>query len=128
MSQAAVYSYDSRCHGGITTCPQGQASGKLCSAEYRHRAHKLDESGPDIPTGDNLVSALTTTERGLAYLRARTFPALTPILDLLCFGCCFSRQRLSRVAEGTGPLKPQQPGATAKVLIPAQGGRNKILD
>ena len=39
-----------------------------------------------------------------------------------------TRQRLSRVAEGTGPLKPQQPGATAKVLIPAQVGRDKILD
>ena len=31
-------------------------------------------------------------------------------------------QRLSRVAEGTGPLKPQQPGPCAKVLIPAQWG------
>ena len=31
-------------------------------------------------------------------------------------------QRLSRVAEGTGPTKPQQPGAVAKVLIPAQWG------
>jgi hypothetical protein len=41
---------------------------------------------------------------------------------------CFNQQRLSRVAEGTGPLKPQQPGANAKVLIPAQVGRDKILD
>jgi hypothetical protein len=32
------------------------------------------------------------------------------------------RQRLSRVAEGTGPKTPQQPGASAKVLIPAQWG------
>ena len=31
-------------------------------------------------------------------------------------------QRLSRVAEGTGPLTPQQPGPCAKVLIPAQWG------
>lgn len=31
-----------------------------------------------------------------------------------------NRQRLSRVAEGTGPKKPQQPGASAKVLIPAR--------
>lgn len=33
-----------------------------------------------------------------------------------------NRQRLSRVAEGTGPKTPQQPGASAKVLIPAQWG------
>ena len=33
-----------------------------------------------------------------------------------------NHQRLSRVAEGTGPMKPQQPGAIAKVLIPAQWG------
>jgi hypothetical protein len=32
------------------------------------------------------------------------------------------QQRLSRVVEGTGPATPQQPGATAKVLIPAQWG------
>jgi hypothetical protein len=74
------------------------------------------------------MSALTAPEQGLAYPRTRTTPPLTPILVLLCFGCCFNRQRLSRVAEGTGPLKPQQPGATAKVLIPAQVGRDKILD
>jgi hypothetical protein len=30
------------------------------------------------------------------------------------------RRRLSRVAEGTGPKKPQQPGAIAKVLTPAR--------
>src|ERR1700745_2291118 len=29
-------------------------------------------------------------------------------------------QRLFRVAEGTGPLKPQQPGPWAEVLIPAR--------
>lgn len=33
------------------------------------------------------------------------------------------QQRLSRVAEGTGPETPQQPGAIAKVLIPARGER-----
>jgi len=33
-----------------------------------------------------------------------------------------NQQRLSRVAEGTGPKTPQQPGASAKVLIPAQWG------
>jgi|SRR5690242_17337135 len=33
------------------------------------------------------------------------------------------RQRLSRVAEGTGPTKPQQPGPRTKVLIPARWGR-----
>jgi hypothetical protein len=30
------------------------------------------------------------------------------------------QRRLSRVAEGTGPLKPQQPGSYAQVLLPAQ--------
>jgi hypothetical protein len=39
------------------------------------------------------------------------------ILDLLPY-----QQRLSRVAEGTGPTTPQQPGPCAKVLIPAQWG------
>ena len=29
-------------------------------------------------------------------------------------------RRLSRVAEGTGPMKPQQPGSNAPVLLPAQ--------
>jgi hypothetical protein len=53
---------------------------------------------------------------------------LTASLVLIFCVRCFNRQRLSRVAEGTGPLKPQQPGATAKVLIPAQVGRDKILD
>jgi len=33
-----------------------------------------------------------------------------------------NKQRLSRVAEGTGPTTPQQPGASAKVLTPAQWG------
>jgi hypothetical protein len=79
-----------------------------------------------LDTGE--FAARSASERGLACLRMRTIPALTPILVLLCSGCCFNRQRLSRVAEGTGPLKPQQPGATAKVLIPAQVGRDKILD
>jgi len=32
------------------------------------------------------------------------------------------QQRLSRVAEGTGPKTPQQPGPSTKVLIPAQWG------
>jgi hypothetical protein len=32
------------------------------------------------------------------------------------------QQRLSRVVEGTGPKTPQQPGANAKVLIPASVG------
>jgi len=32
------------------------------------------------------------------------------------------QQRLSRVAEGTGPTTPQQPGPCTKVLIPAQWG------
>ncbi len=39
------------------------------------------------------------------------------ILDLLPY-----QQRLSRVAEGTGPTTPQQPGPCTKVLIPAQWG------
>jgi hypothetical protein len=30
------------------------------------------------------------------------------------------QRRLSRVAEGSGPMKPQQPGSNALVLIPAQ--------
>ena len=55
-------------------------------------------------------------------------PLLTAIRVLLSCICCFNQQRLSRVAEGTGPMKPQQPGASAKVLIPAQVGRDKILD
>ena len=55
-------------------------------------------------------------------------PRLTAFPILLFCIRCFNRQRLSRVAEGTGPLKPQQPGANAKVLIPAQVGRDKILD
>jgi hypothetical protein len=62
------------------------------------------------------------------YLAALAIRLLTRILVLLCLLRCWKRQRLSRVAEGTGPLKPQQPGATAKVLIPAQVGRDKILD
>src|ERR1700693_2094131 len=128
MSPAAVYSYDWPCHGGITTCPQGQASKRLCSFEIHAERAKRHESGSDISTEVSALPALTASERGLACLRLRTIPALTPILVLLCFGCCFNRQRLSRVAEGTGPLKPQQPGATAKVLIPAQVGRDKILD
>jgi hypothetical protein len=37
------------------------------------------------------------------------------------------QRRLSRVAEGTGPTKPQQPGSNAPVLLPAQHGRDKIL-
>ena len=53
---------------------------------------------------------------------------LTALSILLFWIRCCNRRRLSRVAEGTGPLKPQQPGATAKVLIPAQVGRDKILD
>jgi hypothetical protein len=30
------------------------------------------------------------------------------------------QRRLSRVAEGTGPMMPQQPGSNAQVLLPAQ--------
>ena len=30
------------------------------------------------------------------------------------------QRRLSRVAEGTGPMKPQQPGSNAQVLLPAR--------
>ena len=52
-----------------------------------------------------------------------------PDISFLDFGGDFvklfvllKRQRLSRVAEGTGPETPQQPGASAKVLIPAQWG------
>jgi hypothetical protein len=51
-----------------------------------------------------------------------TFLFLTSGAALLSFCCCWKRQRLSRVAEGTGPETPQQPGASAKVLIPAQWG------
>jgi hypothetical protein len=53
---------------------------------------------------------------------------LTPqsFLDLTIFSATLEglpyQQRLSRVVEGTGPATPQQPGATAKVLIPAQWG------
>jgi hypothetical protein len=55
-------------------------------------------------------------------------PHLTAFAILLFCVRCFNKQRLSRVAKGTGPLKPQQPDANAKVLIPAQVGRDKILD
>jgi hypothetical protein len=64
----------------------------------------------------------------LIILRRDPIPPLTAFPILLFCIRCFNRQRLSRVAEGTGPLKPQQPGANAKVLIPAQVGRDKILD
>jgi hypothetical protein len=43
-------------------------------------------------------------------------PAIARISMLL------DQQRLSRVAEGTGPRKPQQPGPRTKVLTPAQWG------
>ena len=62
------------------------------------------------------------------FCAAIQIPHLTAFPILLFSIRCFNQQRLSRVAEGTGPLKPQQPGANAKVLIPAQVGRDKILD
>src|ERR1700691_6531291 len=69
--------------------------------ERRKRAHRaVSRRGFPIILCCGLILLLT----GLSIL-------------LFCVRCC-NRQRLSRVAEGTGPLKPQQPGATAKVLIP----------
>jgi hypothetical protein len=62
------------------------------------------------------------------FCAAIRIPHLTAFPILLFCIRCFNKQRLSRVAEGTGPLKPQQPGANAKVLTPAQVGRDKILD
>jgi hypothetical protein len=53
-------------------------------------------------------------------LTAQTFLDLT-IFSASLWGLPY-QPRLSRVVEGTGPATPQQPGATAKVLIPAQWG------
>jgi hypothetical protein len=58
MSQAAVYSYDSRCHGGITTCPQGQGQAVVFRSS-RHSARNQDEPDPDISAEVSLQSALT---------------------------------------------------------------------
>ena len=55
------------------------------------------------------------------YCAAYRKEDLTPRYVLLCSLLPY-QQRLSRVVEGTGPATPQQPGATAKVLIPAQWG------
>jgi hypothetical protein len=93
------------------------------------------------PETSNAREPLATMESGLSaisrfaresdsslFLRRDLIPHLTAFPILLFCIRCFNQQRLSRVAEGTGPLKPQQPGANAKVLIPAQVGRDKILD
>jgi len=98
------------------------------STEIDTQQYKRDESGRDFSTEMILPSVLTHVRTRAGLSEDAKDSGLTPILVLLCFRCCFNRQRLSRVAEGTGPLKPQQPGATAKVLIPAQVGRDKILD
>jgi DNA-binding transcriptional LysR family regulator len=50
---------------------------------------------------------------------------LTQACRLFVFAA--DQRRLSRVAEGTGPTKPQQPGSNAPVLLPAQHGRDKVL-
>ena len=57
---------------------------------------------------------------GAPMLSPQSFLDLT-ILSAILQGLPY-QQRLSRVVEGTGPATPQQPGATAKVLIPAQWG------
>jgi hypothetical protein len=58
----------------------------------------------------------------LAYLRRSLQTMLDGLMDSATLSLLPYQQRLSRVAEGTGPATPQQPGATAKVLIPAQWG------
>src|SRR5580692_1161776 len=55
-----------------------------------------------------------------AELLAKTM--LDGLIDSAMLRLLPYQQRLSRVVEGTGPTTPQQPGATAKVLIPAQWG------
>jgi hypothetical protein len=61
-----------------------------------------------------------TLRYGAPMPTTQTFLDLT-IFSAILWGLPY-QQRLSRVVEGTGPATPQQPGATAKVLIPAQWG------
>jgi hypothetical protein len=51
--------------------------------------------------------------RGLEIFRAS--PALREVARSAA-----NLRHLSRVAEGTGPMKPQQPGSDAQVLLPAR--------
>jgi hypothetical protein len=78
--------------------------------------------------GSFALTSIAREAHSWLILGRGTIPLLTAIPVLLFCIRCFNQQRLSRVAEGTGPMKPQQPGASAKVLIPAQVGRDKILD
>src|ERR1700691_5486574 len=99
-------------------------------------AGRVELSSLDIGRTGDMDDGTRTVDRcrdcaglGLRIILCRDpFLLLTALSILLLWIRCCNRQRLSRVAEGTGPLKPQQPGATAKVLIPAQVGRDKILD
>jgi hypothetical protein len=58
--------------------------------------------------------------------RLQKFSHIQIVLDtpfaFVILGLLPYQQRLSRVAEGTGPTTPQQPGPCTKVLIPAQWG------
>jgi hypothetical protein len=98
MTANAVHTFDWPCREGITIPFRllGSVTG-------------LTTPLPDAPIGP-----MGDARRAESVLDiTQTFDNLFVLLN---------RQRLSRVVEGTGPKKPQQPGASAKVLIPAQWG------
>ena len=79
------------------------------------RAGRGDKWGHGRETPDvEWHSEIIANQPGSARLLTGTARLAYP------FGVRARRGHLSRVAEGPGPKKPQQPGAFAKVLIPAR--------
>ena len=86
-----------------------------------------------VPIANEHIDRIAKSANGASHQKPSNRRALAvAAIDFAAAFCYFanaaSRQRLSRVAEGTGPLTPQQPGCNCQGANSCPVGRDKILN